>query len=401
MKATGITAEYNPLHKGHVYNIEQAKAVTSCDAVVVAMSGDFVQRGEPAVLDKWTRTAHALNCGADLVVEIPVLYCLGNAGQYASAGVKLLEALGPVTHIAFGSESGNTEELISTADFLKSNRTELEDRIKTLAREGLSYPAARARAVEESGGCRAASDILTRPNDILAIEYIMAMEKAAPVAVQRMGAAYAQSVTPELEFQSATGIREMIRNGGAFDGYVPDCVAESLRTEGFAEALLESDIKLFDLVRFAVMSAEADEIDDCPSGGEGLGNLLKREVRTACSLDELISCVKSRRYTYTRISRLLMQLLTGISRKDHDGGPGYIRVLGFNDTGRALLSEVKNYQLSGLPIITNINKERGILDDSALRSLELDIHASDLFNLIRGNDIYRQSDYSTRAVVEI
>ena len=121
LKAAGITAEYNPLHNGHVYHIEETRRATGCDAVIVAMSGDYVQRGEPAILDKWTRTEHALMSGADLVIEIPVLFCLGNAGQYARAAVKLLEATGKVSHISFGSESGDKDALIRIAHTLRDN----------------------------------------------------------------------------------------------------------------------------------------------------------------------------------------------------------------------------------------------------------------------------------------
>ena len=148
MIITGITAEYNPLHNGHVYHMTEARRLTGCDALVVAMSGDFVQRGEPAIMDKWTRARHALECGADLVVEIPTLFCLGNASQYASASVRILEDLG-CSQIAFGSESADKYLLISLADFIRTNHEELEDGIASMIKEGLPYPAARAEAYKK------------------------------------------------------------------------------------------------------------------------------------------------------------------------------------------------------------------------------------------------------------
>ena len=187
IKAAGITAEYNPLHNGHLYHIAETRRITGCDAVVVAMSGDFVQRGEPAIMDKWVRAEHALRSGADLVLEIPVLYCLGNAGQYADAAVNILEATGRVTHISFGSESGDAGSLIRIAQTFKENGHEIESSIKTLRKEGFSYPAARELAYSElraaKKGTNADTDpeiledirILNSSNDILAIEYIKAM----------------------------------------------------------------------------------------------------------------------------------------------------------------------------------------------------------------------------------
>ena len=296
MRAAGIIAEYNPLHKGHEYHIAQARKTTGCDAVVVAMSGDFVQRGAPAVFDKWERAEHALRSGADLVIEIPVLHCLGNAGQYASAGVSLLESLGTVSHIAFGSESGDLELLRNTAEFLNAESTRLEEQIRALGRNGFSYPAARAKAFELLGGSSDAVKLLERPNDILAVEYIRQMKNAAPVAIRRLGASYGQDVTDNAQYQSASGIRNIMSAGGDVSGYVPEHVDTAVRALGTAD-ITERERRLFDLVRYAVISSSPEYIDDCPSGGEGLGNLLHSNIREAESLDDLISRAKSRRYT--------------------------------------------------------------------------------------------------------
>ena len=197
LKAAGITAEYNPLHNGHLYHIEETRRITGCDAVVVAMSGDYVQRGEPAIMDKWVRTEHALNSGADLVIEIPVLYCLGNAGQYAGAAVRILEATGKVSHISFGSESGDAEALVRIAHTFRDNEAEIEAAVKSIRNKGFSYPAARALAYSEVSAARKGTDpatdpeirgdirILEKANDILGIEYIKTMQSAEPVVIHR------------------------------------------------------------------------------------------------------------------------------------------------------------------------------------------------------------------------
>lgn len=216
LKAAGITAEYNPLHNGHIYHIEETRRITGCDAVVVAMSGDYVQRGEPAFMDKWVRAEHALMSGADLVLEIPVLFCLGNAGQYASAAVRILEATGKVKHISFGSESGDTESLLRIAGTLRDNEPEIEAAIKETGSRGLSYPAARARAYAEVSAALKGTDlnqdpeiahdirVLENANDILAIEYIKAMQSSEPVVISREGTGYGDPYDERKVYQNAT-----------------------------------------------------------------------------------------------------------------------------------------------------------------------------------------------------
>ncbi len=396
MKAAGIIAEYNPFHKGHLHHIAETRVISGCDAVVAAMSGNFVQRGMPAVWDKWTRAEHALKSGADLVIEIPVMYCLSDAGRYASAGVRLLESLGQTEWISFGSESGDTAALTETAEFIRQNRQRIDEGIRLMRKEGFSYPAAREKVFTELGGPRSAAGLSGSPNDILGLEYILAMEKSVPLAVRRQGAGYHETADAD-GLMSATGIRKLMRDGGDIRNCTPACVAEETKKRSvFSRGSAEERV-LMDLLRFSVLNSSAEAIDECPSGGEGLGNLLKSNIRRAGSPDELIMSVKSKRYTYTRISRLCMQVLLGISR---DGSlPGYIRVLGFTEKGRQLLAEIRNLETASLPVITNINKEAHVLNDSSRRMLEKDVHAADIYNLIRGSDIDACSDYRHMPVI--
>lgn len=391
MKAVGIVAEYNPLHNGHIYHMRKAIELSGCEAAVIAMSGNYVQRGAPAVLDKWKRTELALKGGADLVIEIPVLYCLSNAGMYSSAGVRLLESLGTVSHISFGSESGDVKELSSLAAFIRDNRSDIESRIKELSKTGMNYPAARMKACSELGAGAAALDILSSPNDILGLGYVSAMSSAEPVPVLRQGAGYHGNET-DAEYLSAEGIRSMVMQRRDISGYVPDCVEGELA--GMAGVIHDADRRLFDIIRHAVLTMAADTIDDCPSGGEGLGNLLKAAVMEAKSTDDLILRTKSRRYTYTRISRLLMQIVLGITRTEYPGcSPEYIRVLGFSDKGRSLLSDAGRGGLASLPVVTNINRDTKHLGRSALDSLALDVRSSDIYSVITGRDMAANSDH--------
>lgn len=382
MKVTGITAEFNPLHNGHAYVMEEARRITDCDAVVIAMSGDYVQRGEPAVCDKWKRAETALSCGADLVVEIPTLFCLGNAAQYAKAGVTMLEALG-CSHIAFGSESGDTELIIQVADRLMKDKDALSEGISGLLPSGISYPAARERVYRDIRLSEGAAEneigaelgLLRTPNDILALEYLTNIRSAEPLAVKR------------IDTSSASDIREVMGSG------LPDSIPA-------AAQMILMDSKLTfpddwtDVLRYAVMSADAAEIEDCPSGGEGLANFLKKAVKTENSWADIVKAVKSKRYTYTRISRLCMQTVLGITRSEYPHeAPSYIRVLGFTEKGRSLLSEIRSEESCSLPVITNVNKEAGSLPEDAVKMLDLDVHAAYIYNLITGRDVNGESDH--------
>ena len=402
IKATGITAEYDPLHNGHVYLIEQARSITSCDAVAVAMSGDYVQRGGPAMIDKWTRCGMALEAGADLVVEIPVLFCLGNAAQYASASVKLLEALG-CSHIAFGSECGDLSALERTAAVLVSQKEAIGSCIAALIKEGMSYPAARTaayRTVTESSGGSVSDDgiaALSGSNDILAIEYIKNMKKAAPVCVKREGAAYNSPFVEDGGFQSASALRRALAAGegaGAIKPYVP---------EPAYRAILGSRLTFNDewtgLLRYAALRMDAEAAEDLPSAGEGLGGLLKASAHSNESWEDIILGAKSKRYTYTRISRLCMQMILGISRSAYGmDSPGYIRVLGFSERGRELLAELRRNGCS-LPVITNKNKEASSLPEDARKMLSLDVSAADIYDLVTGRG-REWSDHVMRPVIK-
>ena len=402
LKAAGITAEYNPLHNGHVYHIEETRRITGCDAVIVAMSGDYMQRGEPAFMDKWTRTGHALKNGADLVIEIPVLFCLSDAGQYAGAAVKLLEATGKVSHISFGSESGDIGTLTRIADMFRNNTHEIEEAVKEIRGMGFSFPAARDQAYtrimtalngsDPDSGRKIENDlrVLKKANDILGFEYIRAMRTAEPVAVHREGAGYGDAYDEHIVYQSASAIRAQTFSGGDMSGYVPECTAESMRECHLSGP--DKDI-WFELLRYAVLSTDEETIEDCPSGGEGLASLMKACAGTAESWSAFVRRLKSKRYTYTRLSRLCMQLVLGITRSRYDmDGPEYIRVLGFSDTGRKLLAEMRDEGTAALPVIINVNKNTEGLSRQAEKQLRLDMHAADIYNLVTKGETDSCSD---------
>jgi len=405
MNAVGIIAEYNPLHNGHIYHLNEAKRLAGSEVAVVAMSGDYVQRGEPAILDKWERAEIAISSGADVVLEIPTYFCLGNARQYGAAGVFLLESIGSASHLVFGSETGDITALKRIADNLRKNAAEIEKEIRALSKDGLSYP--RARAVAYAKVCGQSIKgyspedvsgdiaILEGSNDILALEYIMSCEKMEPVAITRVGAGYYDSVDDIKEFQSATGIRELLHNGEEIYTYVPDITAYMLdnRINTFPD-------KWLNILKYSVLTSSSEKIDRCPSGGEGIGNRMKAAIADASSWDDFIQIVKSKRYTYTRISRLCMQLILDIDRLRFTGSiPAYIRILGLSERGREMIAEVKKKKKNRLPIITNINREYEALGNTGRLLMDLDVRGADIYNLITGRDIKFNSDHRVTPVI--
>ena len=394
MKVLGIVAEYNPLHNGHLYHINKAKQETGADAVIVALSGDYVQRGELAVTNKWVRAESAIKNGIDAVFEIPVYACLGNASVYASTAIKLLSATGFIDVISFGSESGNLEKLTEIASNLDDIR--IGERINELSKDGHSYPKARLIAYEELFG-DSSNEILSRPNDTLALEYIKAnaaLKNSNIVlhTVKRESSGYSAAFDNRMKFQSASGIRKAIRNDIDVSDFMP---RDSLNYMNHKSAAIRDriDENLFNLVRYALLNLSSDEIDEFPQGGEGIGSKLLDAINKCKSADELIMAAKSKRYTYTRISRLLMQIVLGIKRAEFDGmDPGYLRLLAANEMGRKLVRMAKNEELNMLPILTNINREAQNLPIFAKNQLLLDIKAADTYNIVAMNDMYKESD---------
>lgn len=379
------------MHYGHCYLIQEAKKRASAEAVVCVMSGNYVQRGVPAILDKWSRTEIALENGADLIVEIPTAHCLGNAAVFASAGVRLLESIGLVTHIAFGSESGNLQALRKYAEICNLHSLEIEKRIRKSIGEGRSYPAAREQAILEVAGADSTTNFsLHNPNDILGLEYLRNLHTLEPIVISRKGAGYhedGRGVAEDDKFQSSTSIRKRIEEGKLDSSVVP--------WNGKKYSFTEERESWIDLIRYQIMNVSPEQLDEYPGGGEGLGYRLQKVARDATSIEELIEGTKSKRYTYTRISRWLFQILLGIDRDLQRREPDYIRVLGFTEKGREIIRKSKKNELNSLPFIVNINKCQV---SSPL--LTTDLHGVDVYNLLAGRSLRRDSDYCRRLIMK-
>lgn len=371
MNAIGIVAEYNPFHDGHRYQIETSVRQSLADVVVVAMSGNFVQRGEPAIIDKWKRAEMALRSGADLVIEIPTYFCLSNARTYANAGVELLKGLGGISVISFGSESGNVDAIRTAGLLLDEKAEEINREIKTMTISGYSYPRARQAVLEKMNASSEIIEVISNPNDTLGMEYLRSWGDKPAICVKRNDA-------------SATKIRESILDGSYREGMLPkmieDILFDTFSPGNFSKMLRERNERIFELARFAILREDASIIENMPQAGEGLAFKLKKAAYKANNLDELIEFTKSKRYTYTRISRLIYQILLNITRIDKTNLE-HIRILGFTENGREFLSKLKKEELNSLPFVTNLNK---YYRKSEFR---LDIKATELFNMINGYDL--------------
>lgn len=329
----GIICEFNPLHKGHIHLINTIKSEN--DSIICAMSGNYVQRGEMAVFDKYTRAKQAVQNGADLVIEIPTLSSTQSAQGFAKAGIKLLEGTGICESLAFGVEDDSIEELKSLAKEI----IEKDNEIKAELKKGFSYPTARQRVIN--------SPLLEKPNNILAIEYLT-YTTLNPVAVKRIGKGHDSD---DGEY-SASEIRKSLNFEDIHSlDYVENAILYKLRT----------------------MSAEDfAKIEDV---NEGLENRIVECVKGATSLDELYNSIKTKRYTHSRIRRIVLRAFLGIT-KDVDSEPRYIHILAFNDKGRKLLANMK--KTANMPIITKY----GNIDDKELKKLfDLECSFTDIYNL--------------------
>ena len=332
MNTVGIVCEYNPLHLGHRKQMALIRREFGEDsAIVCAMSGNFVQRGMPALMDKTLRAQAAVRCGADLVLELPVPQALSSAEGFAAGGVSLLT---PVCDtLCFGTESADGNTLMETARTLLSPA--FSQALRAQLDKGLSFPAARQVALEELPG---SGDVLRQPNDILAVEYckaILAQDAKMDIfPIHRQGSYHAQ--TPDPENPSATSLRQQILGNAPWKRYVPEAAAAVF--ENAPLHTLEAGERAI-LAKLRTMSDA--EFEALPFGSEGLWRKLMHACRREASLEDILQATKSKRYTRTRLDRMVMCAFLGITREQMEQPAPYIRVLAFTDRGRKLLKEAK------------------------------------------------------------
>ena len=385
MNVVGIICEYNPFHLGHLYQLKTARSLCEAEAAVAVMSGNFTQRGECAVIDKYHRTKMALAAGFDLVLELPSIYAAAASGYFAQGAVLSLAASGVVNYLSFGSENADEVGLSSCAEILSSEPEEYRELLRSLLAQGLSYPKAQGAALEKLYQI----DLLAQnnPNDLLGLNYLTVITRhdlpLAPIIVPRLGKHNGENISG---FASSQNIRAMLAQNLPIDDDVPNFSRQILN-----EAHLLFNSQLASAQLSLLRRASVGELADLPDINEDLAHRLKKACGEYRTLAEVLTAVKNKSCTYSRLSRAVCHLLLGITKDDYAPEPLYLRVLGFGEKGEALLKMLKKH--SSLPLITNLSAAKRLLTPEAQKMLEIDLRSAAIYRAFSGefssHDEYR------------
>ncbi|MDF2542181.1 MAG: hypothetical protein K0S47_1899 [Herbinix sp.] len=423
MKVVGLITEYNPFHNGHLYHIREAKRITEADYVIVVMSGNFVQRGAPAMIDKYSRTEMALHNGADLVLELPVCYATGSAEYFAHGAVALLHQLRVVDYLVFGSEIGDINLLTKTAELLVSQSEAIDAFISDAMKEGYTYPAARSQAVmrylsvDQPISQKAMIEVLSSPNNILGIEYIKALKRLSsniiPITIQRQSASYhdsslgseinsnvpqhsgayhlmAEETTSHESYviSSATAIRNAISNVNDYEqlaliqSSVPKDVYDILLNK-YNQTFPITEEDFSSIIKYKLLSENSKTLTNYLDITSDLADRLKNLKNWNVTIAQLNKEIKTKNITLTRISRALTHLLLNLhndSMKDYieHGYVFYARVLGIRNKSSKLLRLISN--INNIPVITKVTKAETQLCALGLQMLSEDLFAAHIYN---------------------
>lgn len=418
MKIAAVIAEYNPFHNGHLYQLDIIRKAVGADYIVIIMSGDFVQRGAPAVIDKYARCRVALSCGADAVFELPVYFSLGSAEYFAQGAVSLLGKLGAVDVLHFGSECGDIGCMQECADMLSDETDDYKRQLNLHLRQGKSFPLARSEAIKDlSAPARRQeiSDIFSSPNNILALEYLKALKQRGshitPLTLKRKGSDFHCDTLSDKTLPSANAIRKSLflspDNAALSDlqNHMPKTCLEALKDSTLLFPDDFSPILMYKLFQEADLRNGFSHFYDI---GTELSNVITANRTRFSSFTELAQLCKSKNLTYTRICRALMHILLDMTQENadllkKDDYCGYARLLGFRTTNGSneLLAHIK--KSAAIPIITSPAKGLRQLRGSALLSLKADIHAANIYETIKAQKMTPVSPLNemTREVIKL
>ncbi len=353
MKTAAIICEYNPFHKGHEYQIARTKELCGADFVVAIMSGNYVQRGDVAIFSKDLRAKAAIASGADLVIELPTVFAMQSAEFFAKGGVSIADSLGVVDFLSFGAECDDVQQLNEIAVLLSNETSEFSDILKKQLDTGVAYPVARATAIKQVLG-KDATELINSPNNILGIEYCKALHKLGssltPIAIKRKGADH-DSATIEDGFASATLLRQLINNRKTKDAFsfIPDSCREIFKNADIHNITTMEKSIIAELIKMPTETLA--QICDV---GEGMENRIKSAALTATTISELADLIKTKRYTHSRIRRILLSAYLGIANEHRLMNVPYIKILDHNEKGQELISRMK--KVSALPIVRNTSQ---------------------------------------------
>ena len=408
-RVLGIVAEYNPFHNGHAYHIEQSKQISKCRYTVCVMSGNFTQRGSCSLIDKWSKAQMAIQGGVDLVIELPVVYAISSAENFAYGAIQILDSLKVVDDVSFGAECTDMKILDEIANVLYNEPRAFKNILTHELSTGISFPKARENALlMYLNDIRRYSNVLSGPNNILGIEYLKALKligsNLLPHAVERIEADH-NSTAVTGNIVSSTAIRNLVK--GRNFKMLPTIMSQenySILMDNIKVGHVVHDISNFEReILYTLRKMSIEEIAELPDVSEGLENTLKSAANSCNSLIEFFNIVKSKRYTNTRIQRILLYALLGITKKDmqisRKVNP-YIRVLGMNKRGEFLLSEIAKAN-SKLQIITSVKKfEDTCTNKNLLQMLKKDIFATNVYTLGYEYESIANLDY-TKKIVKI
>lgn len=404
----GIIAEYNPFHNGHFYQIEEAKKQTGADYVVAVMSGNFTQRGNTSIVNKWVKTKMALENGVDIVIELPTIYSVSSAENFAEGAIKILDSLKIVDTLCFGIETSDFAALNNIANVLYHEPKEYVAILNHELKKGISYPKARENALMMYlNDIKRYASILNGSNNILAIEYLKALKKLksdiTPYSIQRKKVYYNDDRIID-EFASSTAIRKLT----ATEQYdeirkvVPKSSYMLLKEEIEKGNFVIDIIKYEKEILYTLRKMSVKEIAEIPDVSEGLEYAIKNAADSCNSLIDLVNIIKSKRYTQTRIQRILIYILLGISKKDMMNSKKvipYTRVLGFNKKGKEMLSDICNIN-PRINMITSVKKYTEQNTNKILKEMiEKDIFATNVYTLGYEDDSWANLDYTNKLIV--
>lgn len=406
MNVLGIVAEYNPFHNGHLYHLQVSKDLAKADYSICIISGNFSQRGTPSIIDKWSKTQMALFSGIDLILELPTIYSISSAENFANGSIKILNNLNIVTHLSFASEIGNLSILNEFADILYHEPKEYVTLLYHELSKGISYAKARENAMlMYLNDIRKYANIMSKPNNILAIEYLKALKKLkssiTPITIERLSVDH-NSTMPSNNIASSSNIRELINQQKDFKDYVPSKTYEILKN-AMKYGKIVKDLSTFEKeILYTLRKMSLEEIANLPDVSEGLENIIKKDANSSVCLDEFISKTKSKRYTVTRLQRILLYSILDITKKDMADSKSiknpYIRILGLNKKGKELISQIK-YSNPKLPIITSV---KDFIDSNKNKVLSnmlyTDILATNLYTLGYDYDSSCNLDYTKKII---
>ena len=370
LKKIGIIAEYNPFHNGHLYHLNKVKEMFPDSFLILVLIGNFTQRGEISIINKWDKTRIALNYGYDLVVELPFLFATQSASFYAKGAIEILNKL-ECDYLVFGSESNDVDMLKDLVNITYKNKN-YESLVKKYINVGNNYPLACSLALKDLTG-----KLIDKPNDVLALEYVRCIKllnsKIKPISIKRTNNYHEENINKEIT--SATSIRRNLKDTTKIKNTMPSCAISLISNINYG--------KYFDLIKYQIISS--DSLDDYLDVDEGIENKLKKAINNSKNLNELILNVKSKRYSYNKIQRMLLHIVCKIKKEENDLNLNYIRILGMNNNGKKILKEIKNK--IDIPIITKYKKKYDVL-------FSIDKKANLIYSLLTNydyNNEYRTS----------